>query len=226
MQAMDLIPDSRVQHISLGDAHVDSHRPVILSLGSSPLAVHEAARTHATLHWTAPDGAVRILAVSGYTVPLPVIPHASGVYRYWVEWRETAGRWTLRAPGGKGTYRLEADASREPTVVDVSGHLDATHGEPIPIAVRLSSPASVHGVTLHHWTDRATHVSSTAMDLDDPRASTGTWRAAIPAPGYGVKQVEYYITIELKAGPPARCGGLSAPFRVRVQPGPLPPERR
>lgn len=235
---------SGAQPVRLGNAQVDSHRPVVLLLNKEALADLDSvldrlltppmdayarpksAMPRATLVWSQPDGVVRLLPVKGAAVPLPIVPHASGVYRYYLEWRDPAGRWALRLPPSSGTFKLEVDGARGPAVVDGPHDSEVPQGESIPIAIQISSPASVKSVVLHHWTIGATMVTSSAMELDDPKARTGTWRFSIPPPSYGVTGVEYFITLIDHTNATVRYGTSGSPFRVRIVPGLILPRER
>lgn len=159
-------------------------------------------------------------------MPLPIVPHASGIYRYHLEWRDRTGRWVLRLPPASGSFKLEVDGARGPAVVEGPRDSEVAQGESIPIAIQISSPASVHSVVLHHWNTGATQVTRSVMDLDDPKARTGTWRFSIPPPSYGVASVEYFITIVDHTDAVLRYGAPGSPFRVRIAPGLLLPRER
>lgn len=235
---------SGAQTVRPGDAQVDSHRPVVLLLNKEALAdldnaldrlltpvmdVDAAPKTpvpRATLVWSEPGGVVRILPLQGSAVQLPIVPHASGIYRYHLEWRDRTGRWALRLPPASASFKLEVDGGRGPAVVEGPRDSEVAQGEPILIAIQISSPASVKSVVLNHWNAGATQVTRSPMELDDPKARTGTWRFSIPPPSYGVASVEYFITIVDHMDTAVRYGTSGAPFSVRIVPGLLLPRER
>lgn len=129
------------------------------------------------------------------TVSLPVTPHSSGEYRYYLELRDGGERFTVRLPGGQRRYRVDVTAEPGPVVVAGSGNQDAVYGERIPVAITIAEPASIRSVALRHRT-RKTMIAR-------PLGSKVT--------------VEYYILVRDAAGRVTHYGGPDKPYRLRIQ---------
>lgn len=199
------------QSVSLGDAHVQSHLPVALvldgeiqqhlrgALRAMACGTDSVATAHATtdvpveLVWLPGSRDQSVISLDAGSVLLPIVPHRSETYTYFVRVRDGRGQFEARFPASPAVFRIQAEVSTGPSVLDGSGDGTAGQGEMIPIRVRLARPDQVKDVTLFHRSTSGSTWTSAPMAIGTRTDADATWTGTVPSPLGKSQELEYYV---------------------------------
>lgn len=230
----------QAQTITPGDAHVQSHLPVALvadpvlqrqaaaslgalSRGSVSVPPEEAVTgVHVEVVWRPGTREERVLPLGSGAVLLPVTPHRSESYAYFLRLRDSRGRFEARLPAAPGLYRIEAEAAKGPTVLDGTGDGQAAQGERIPIQVRIADPTRVREVVLFHRSAPATPWTSALMEVRNQSDDHGIWTASVQRPLGRETELEYYVRATGSDDRVTHYGLADRPHRLTVTAPSLP----
>lgn len=230
------------QTVAPGDAHVQSHLPVAivadpdvqrqtmsavraLTAGAGSVAA-EGPTTGATLEvvWRPGTRDERVIPLGPGAVLLPVTPHRTETYTYFVRLRDSKGQFEARWPASPALYRIEAEAASGPTVLDGTGDGQAAQGEMIPIQVRLADPSKVQDVVLFHRSVSAGEWTSSPMAIREHGESDATWSGSVQRPLGRDADLEYFVRATGRDGRVTHYGLADRPHRVHVVAPILPSE--
>lgn len=228
------------QLVELGDSQVESAQPVVLRLPQEVwdrigVSLQEAARVPTSLqstsivtggllllHWQAPEKPDRTIVIQEPHIELPVTTNVSCTYRYWLEAKGPGGHFELRMPASPGTYRVEAELSLGPTIVEGPGDLEGVFGETIPVKISLSDRRGIQEVVLHHRSHENSPWTTAAMKLSNGSEQSGCWVVSLLRPLGREVTIEYYVVVSGGPGRVTRYGVADKPRRIKLLPPQLP----
>jgi hypothetical protein len=231
-----------VQTIALGDVHVQSHLPVALvvdpqvqrraadtlsELAGGPASAPVTMATtdsSAEIVWRPGTQEERVLQLGPGAVLLPVTPHRTETYSYFVRLRDHKQRFEVRLPAAPAVFRIQVEAAAGPSVVEGTGDREAPHGERIPIQVRIAHPSSVREVVLFHRSSPTSPWVSSPMDVSARSETDGTWAGSVQRPLGREEELEYYVQAIGTDGRVTHYGLSARPHRLKLTSPFLPGE--